>query len=170
LEIVTYPDKFLHCPTRPVENIDQSIQILIEQMADIMYRAPGVGLAANQVGMDKSIVIYDETPTDGRRDYHVIINPRIINREGDFISENEGCLSVPDFRSNVKRNAMVTVEALDRNGNSIKIEAEDLLAVILQHEIDHLNGILFIDRISVLKREIYKRRVRKMLKRDKGAA
>lgn len=169
LEIVTYPDKFLNRPTHPVENIDQSIQTLIEQMAEIMYRAPGIGLAANQVGIDKSIVIYDETPTDGRHDYHVIINPRIVKREGDFISENEGCLSVPDFRSNVKRNAMVTVEALDRNGNSLKIDAEDLLAVILQHEIDHLNGILFIDRISALKREIYKRRVKKILKR-KGAA
>lgn len=169
MEIVTYPDKFLSQPTDPVKNIDPSIMMLIEQMADIMYRAPGVGLAANQVGINKSIVIFDETPTDGKRDFNVIINPKIIKREGEQLSELEGCLSVPDFRSNVKRNAFVSVEALDQAGNPVKIDAEDMLAIILQHEIDHLNGILFIDRISTLKREIYKRRMKKML-RHQGAA
>lgn len=165
LKIVTYPDQLLTRPTKPVENIDQSIQDLIEKMAVTMYEAPGVGLAAIQVGIDKSIVVYDESPRDGNRDFNVLINPKIIRREGEILSENEGCLSVPDFTATVTRAAQVTVEALDREGKPLTIDAEDLLAIILQHEIDHLNGILFVDRLSALKRELFKRRVRKQLKR-----
>ena len=169
LQIVTYPDKILTRTTKPVETIDQSVQDLIEQMADTMYEAPGVGLAANQVGIDKSIILYDETPTDGKRDYNVIINPEIVRREGETVSEHEACLSVTDFRANVKRAACVTVKAVNREGKPLTVDAEDILAIILQHEIDHLNGILYIDRISALKREMYKRRVKKLL-RQRGAA
>jgi peptide deformylase len=93
-----------------------------------------------------------------------LINPRIIANEGEFLSEDEGCLSVPDYRADVKRAERILVEGVDREGNPLRMEAEGLQAIVLQHEIDHLNGILFIDRISALKRELYKRRVKKMLR------
>jgi len=166
LEIRTYPDIFLSQPTRPIENIDDNIQNLIENMGTTMYQAPGVGLAAIQVGVDKSLLVYDVSPRDGERCLQVLINPRIISSEGSIISEDEGCLSVPDFRSDVKRAASIIVEGYDRNEKLLRIEAEGFLAVVLQHEIDHLNGILFIDRISSLKRGIYKKRILKNLKKS----
>lgn len=165
LEIVTYPDKFLGQPTRPVENIDGNIQDLIENMAETMYMAPGVGLAAIQVGINKSLLVYDVSAKDEKRSLQVLINPRIISSEGTILSEDEGCLSVPDFRADVKRSAAILVEGVDRNEKPMRIEAEGLLAVVLQHEIDHLNGILFIDRISSLKRGMYKRRIQKSLRK-----
>ncbi len=165
LKILTYPDKFLTKPTKPVENIDEKIQNLIEGMASTMYQAPGIGLAAIQVGCDKSLLIYDVSDKDEKRSLHVLINPRIVSSEGTTISEEEGCLSVPDFKADVKRAASILVEGVDREGKPLRIEAQGLLSVMLQHEIDHLNGILFIDRISSLKREIYKRRVKKNLKK-----
>jgi peptide deformylase len=164
LKILTYPDKFLSEPTKPVENIDEKIQNLIKDMASIMYQAPGIGLAAIQVGINKSLLVYDISPRDGERSLQVLINPRIVESEGTTISEDEGCLSVPDFRANVKRSASVLVEGVDSKEKPLRLEAHGLLAVVLQHEIDHLNGILFIDRISSLKREMYKRRVKKSLK------
>jgi len=163
LKILTYPDKFLSKPTKPVENIDEKIQNLIKDMASIMYQAPGIGLAAIQVGINKSLLVYDVSTGDEKRSLQVLINPRIVESEGTTISEDEGCLSVPDFRANVKRAASVLVEGFDNNEKPLRIEAEGLLAVLLQHEIDHLNGILFIDRISSLKRGMYKRRVKKNL-------
>ena len=166
LKILTYPDKFLSEPTKPVENIDEKIQNLIKDMASIMYQAPGIGLAAIQVGINKSLLIYDVLPKDEKRSLQVLINPRIIESEGTTISEDEGCLSVPDFRANVKRAASVLVEGFDNKEKPLRIEAEGLLAVVLQHEIDHLNGILFIDRISSLKRGMYKRNVKKNLKKE----
>jgi peptide deformylase len=165
LEIVTYPEKILSRPTRLIENIDGDIQYLIENMAHTMYQAPGVGLAAIQVGINKSLMVYDISPKDKERSLQVLINPRIVSSEGSLLSEDEGCLSVPDFRSDVKRTAAITVEGVDRNEKPVRIDAEGFLAIVLQHEIDHLNGILFIDRISALKRGIYKRKVFKNLKR-----
>jgi peptide deformylase len=165
LEIVKYPDKFLSQPTKPIENLDGNLQQIIDDMADTMYNAPGIGLAAIQVGLDQSIFVYDVSPRDEKRSLQVVINPKIVAREGEIVSEDEGCLSVPDFRSNVKRSAKIIVEGLDREGNPLNIDAEGLLAVVMQHEIDHLNGTLFIDRISSLKREIYKRRLKKNLRK-----
>ena len=164
LEVLTYPNKFLQQPTKPVENIDEVIQRLVADMAETMYEAPGVGLAAIQVGSDKQVLVYDEKPAENDRRYGVIINPKIIETEGIIISENEGCLSVPDFRSDVKRAARIVVEGVDRDGKSLRFEADGFLAIVLQHEIDHLNGTLFIDRISALKRELYKRRMKKMMR------
>ena len=166
LDILTYPNKFLMKPTRPVENINGDLQAFIDDMAETMYEAPGVGLAAIQVGSDKRILVYDEMPGELKRQYAVLINPQLVESGGEILSENEGCLSVPDFRSDVKRAARVLVEGVDRHGKPMRLEAEGFLAIVLQHEIDHLNGTLFIDRISALKRELYKRRVRKLL-RDK---
>jgi len=164
LEVLTYPNKFLQQPTKPVENIDEVIQKLVADMAETMYEAPGVGLAAIQVGSDKQVLVYDEKPAENDHRYGVIINPKVVETEGQIISENEGCLSVPDFRSDVKRAARIIVEGVDRDGKSLRVEAEGFLAIVLQHEIDHLNGTLFIDRISALKRELYKRRMKKILR------
>jgi len=164
LEILTYPDKFLSEPTKPLENIDGMVQEMIDQMAATMYDAPGIGLAAIQVGWDKSVFIYDISPKDENHSLHVLINPRIVTREGEILSENEGCLSVPDFRADVKRAANITVEGHDREGKPVRVDAEGLLAIVMQHEIDHLNGTLFIERISSLKRQMYQRRVKKQMK------
>ena len=165
LDIVTYPDMFLKQPTKPVENIDGSLQELIDNMGETMYQAPGIGLAAIQVGIDRSLLIYDISPQDEDRCMKVLVNPRIIENQGEVLSENEGCLSVPEYRSNVKRFASILVEAYDRDEKLLRFEAHDFLSIVLQHEIDHLNGKLFIDRISPLKRQLYTRRMQKQLKR-----
>ena len=166
LDIVTYPDKFLKNSAQPVENIDGWLQSLIDDMGHTMYQAPGVGLAAIQVGIDKSLLVYDIAPKEKGRRLDVLINPRIVSQEGEALSEDEGCLSVPDFRANVKRAARILVEAVDREGRPLRLEAEGMLAIVLQHEIDHLNGTLFIDRISSLKRQMYQRRVAKKIKQE----
>jgi len=168
LEILTYPDNFLRQPTWDVETIDDEVHEIIQNMAETMYQAPGVGLAAIQAGIDKSIIVYDPEADVDKREYKVLINPKIVSSEGETVSENEGCLSVPDFRSDVKRAETVMVEGLDRNGKAVRINANGLLSVILQHEIDHLNGILFIDRISPLKRELYKKKRKKALKHSEA--
>ena len=165
LDIVTYPDKFLRQPTKPVENIDGALQKLIDNMGETMYQASGIGLAAIQVGIDQNMLIYDLSSPDEERSMNVLVNPRIIESEGEVLSENEGCLSVPEYRSDVKRFASILVEAYDRDEKLLRFEANDFLSIVLQHEIDHLNGKLFIDRISALKRQLYARRVQKQLKR-----
>lgn len=165
LDILTFPNPFLHQPAKPVENIDGRLQKLIDDMAATMYAAPGVGLAAIQVGCDKSFLVYDISSPEEGRSLQVLMNPRILSSQGEVLSENEGCLSVPDYRADVKRATEIVVEGLDREGNRVTIEAKGFPAIVLQHEIDHLNGTLFIDRLSALKRELYKRRVLKQLKR-----
>ena len=164
LDILTYPNKTLSQKTSPLDNIDGKVQEMIDDMTTTMYAAPGVGLAAIQVGWDKSVLIYDVSPREESRVLHVLVNPKIITQEGEIISEDEGCLSVPDFRADVKRSEFVTVEGHDREGRPIRLDAEGILAIVLQHEIDHLNGTLFIERISSLKRQMYKRRMKKKLK------
>ena len=164
LDILTYPNNFLSKPTEPLNNIDGKVQEMIDKMAATMYAAPGIGLAAIQVGWDKSLLIYDVAPREESRALHVLINPQIVTHEGEIVSENEGCLSVPDFRADVKRSANITVEGHDREGKPVRMDADGLLAIVLQHEIDHLNGTLFIERISSLKRQMYKRRIKKQMK------
>ena len=110
------------------------------------------------------ILVFDEMSDEQKRQYQLIINPKLIENEGELLSENEGCLSVPEFRSDVKRAARVLVEGVDREGNPLRMEAEGFRAIVLQHEIDHLDGRLFIDRISSLKRQLYKRRLKKQQK------
>jgi len=162
-KILTYPDTVLRESAEPVTHIDGKIQQLIDDMAETMYHAPGIGLASNQVGEPCRIIIYDTSPRDEPNDLVVIINPEIIEAEGVIVDE-EGCLSVIDCRADVKRAERVTMQGVDREGNPVTLKAEGLSAVVLQHEIDHLNGILFIDRISKLKRELYKRKLKKRLK------
>ncbi len=164
LKILTYPDNILRQPTNELENVNGDVQKMIDQMAATMYDAPGVGLAAIQVGWDKSVLIYDISPSEQDRSLQVIINPRIVDQQGEILSENEGCLSVPEFEADVKRYASIIVEGVDREGRPVRLEAEGILAVVLQHEIDHLNGKLFIDHISALKRQLYTRRMKKKLR------
>ena len=164
LKILTYPDNFLRQPVHPLDNIDGDVQQMIDQMSETMYEAPGVGLAAIQVGWNKSLLIYDIAPPEEGRSLNVLINPRIVHQEGELVSENEGCLSVPEFRADVKRSASILVEGVDREGRPLRLEAHGMLAIVLQHEIDHLNGKLFIDHISALKKQLYTRRIKKKLR------
>lgn len=166
-KVLTYPDTVLRERAEPVTDIDGKIQQLIDDMTDTMYHAPGIGLASNQVGEPCRIIIYDTSPKDEPNNLVVLINPEIIEADGLIIDE-EGCLSVIDCRADVKRAARVTVEGVDREGNPVTLTKEGLDAVVLQHEIDHLNGVLFIDRISALKRELYKRKLKKLLKKQEA--
>ncbi|MBL7177282.1 MAG: peptide deformylase [Desulfobacteraceae bacterium] len=168
IKIYTYPDLALRVMADPVENIDEDIRQFINSMAETMYAAPGVGLAATQVGEPKRILIYDISPKDEGRNLSVLINPEIILAEGEIIYE-EACLSVIDFSAEVARNAKVKVRGVDRDGNPVEIEAENLLARCLQHEIDHLNGVLIIDHISSLKRSLYRKKLMKILKKAKAS-
>jgi len=168
IKIYTYPDSALRVMADPVENIDEDIQQMINSMAETMYAAPGVGLAATQVGEPKRILIYDISPKDEGRNLSVLINPEIILAEGEIVYD-EACLSVIDFSAEIARNAKVKVRGVDRDGNPVEIEAEDLLARCLQHEIDHLNGILIIDHISSLKRSLYRKKMMKTLKKAKAS-
>ena len=163
LEILKYPDPRLSRVARPVENITDDIVQLINDMLETMYAAPGVGLAANQVGALYRIVVLDVDHENPQKKVYKLINPTIVRSEGEILWE-EGCLSVVDFTAEVRRAARVEVAALDDHGKETKIEAEGLLAVALQHEIDHLDGKLFIDRISRLKRDLYTRKRKKMLR------
>lgn len=167
LKILTYPEKSLSQKSVKVDTIDKETEKLIKDMGETMFDAPGVGLAAPQVGVNKRIIIYDSNAQASKDDdgstqeFTALINPEIIKASGTIVSENEACLSVLDYSADVKRYEKVTVKALDIEGRQIQFDATDTLAVILQHEIDHLDGILYIDRISVLKRTMYKKKVQK---------
>ncbi len=163
LEILKYPDPRLSRIARPVLNITDDIVQLINDMLETMYAAPGVGLAANQVGALHRIIVLDVDHENPQKNVYKLVNPTGVQSEGEILWE-EGCLSVVDFTAEVRRAARVQVVALDDNGKEMKIEAEGLLAVALQHEIDHLDGKLFIDRISRLKRDLYARKRKKMLR------
>jgi peptide deformylase len=162
-EIRKYPDPVLRNKTSRVERVDSALDRLIEDMVETMHAAPGVGLAANQVGVPLQLAVIDLSSREDEGQRHpliVIINPEILSMEGSVIEE-EGCLSIPDYAEKVKRAARVRVRAQDRSGKPFEIEAEGLLAKAFQHEIDHLNGLLFVDRLSPLKKSIFKRRFRK---------
>lgn len=156
LEIKEYGEPILREKALPVEEVAPEILNLIKDMIETMYTASGVGLAATQVGVPKRIILVDEEE-DG---LIVLINPMIIKSEGEVVAE-EGCLSVPDIYSQVKRSSKVTVKALNENGDSIEITKEGLTARALQHEIDHLDGILFIDRIGRMERQILLNKLKK---------
>lgn len=156
LEIKEYGDPVLREKALPVEEVTPEILNLIKDMTETMYTASGLGLAASQVGVPKRIIL-----VDGEEDgLIVLINPMIIKSEGEIVAE-EGCLSVPDVYSQVKRSLKVTVKALNQNGDQIEITKEDLTARALQHEIDHLDGILFIDRIGRMERQMLLNKLKK---------
>jgi len=158
LRILTYPDPILRKKAKPVDIVDGRIEKLVEDMAETMYAAPGIGLAASQVGESLRVIIVDLARN--REGMIAMINPEIIFSEGEC-DEEEGCLSVPDFKETIRRRKKIIVSGLDINGKKIQIQAEDLLSAAFQHEIDHLDGILVIDRISRLKRDFFKRKLKK---------
>jgi peptide deformylase len=164
--IYTYPNPVLRATAKPVENIDGKLLKLADNMINIMYSAPGIGLAANQVGELERLIVFDLQPGKERRDPCVLINPEIVLSEGE-VKYEEACLSVIDFSAEVIRDARVKVRGVDRHGKPMDIEADGLLAICLQHEIDHLNGVLYIDHISSLKRALYKKKLKKKLKEKK---
>lgn len=166
LKIITYPNEILAKKSKPVEVIDDKIKKLAQEMVETMYENKGIGLAAPQVGENIRLITVDISGPEKKEDLMILVNPEIVAREGSVEGE-EGCLSVIGYRAKVKRAAKVKVEAKDLEGNSLALEAEDLLAICLQHEIDHLDGILFIDRISRLKRNLYDKRLKKWLKQRK---
>lgn len=160
LSIRHYPDPVLKQPCEPVEEITEEIKTLAADMAETMYAAPGVGLAAPQVGISRQLIVVDCAP-EGESELIVALNPEIITAEGESFEE-EGCLSVPGYYTRIHRNARVKVRYTDLTGNTVEREATGLLAIAFQHEIDHLHGLLFVDHLSQLKKGIFRKKYQKM--------
>ena len=161
--ILTYPDSILRKKAKKVTVFDDELKSLAADMAETMYDAPGIGLAANQIGVLQQIIVVDITEPEGEREFTAFVNPVISEGEGS-VADEEGCLSVIDYSSQVKRFRKIRVTAQDLDGNPLDFVAEDRFARIIQHVVDHLLGKLFIDRISALKRNLYKKKLKKILK------
>jgi peptide deformylase len=154
--------------SKPVERVDDSLRRLADDMLETMYDAPGIGLAAIQIGLPMRLLVIDLAKEDDEPAPHVFVNPEILESSDERSVYEEGCLSIPEYYAEVERPASVRVKYVDRDGRGQEIKAEGLMATCLQHEIDHLNGVLFIDHISKLKRDMVMRKFRK-LARDKPA-
>jgi len=162
-KILTYPEPLLKELSRPLAEVDAETKALISDMLETMYNAPGIGLAAPQVGVLKRVIVLDIDSREGERHPLALVNPEIVKSSGET-SYEEGCLSVPEYTAEIVRAEQVTVKGLDAEGGSVVIEADGLLAIALQHEIDHLDGVLFVDRLSAMKRDIFRRKYKKLLK------
>lgn len=170
LDIVTYPDPRLQQKCEPVAEMTEEIRRLAADMLETMYAAPGVGLAAPQVGRNIRMLVMDPAAQDEEKRPRVLVNPELTLSGEDLLSEQEGCLSVPlNYRADVLRKSHVLLRATDLEGNIIEEELTDFPAIVIQHEADHLDGILFIDRISRLRRALYDGKVKKWLKRKNTA-
>ncbi|HOA82556.1 MAG TPA: peptide deformylase [Thermodesulfovibrio thiophilus] len=163
LEIRKYPEEILKKKAEAITDINEDLHRLIDDMVETMYKANGVGLAAPQVGVSKRLIVVDTSPREANQSLIVLINPEISDSEGEILSE-EGCLSLPGFITRLKRKEKILVKGLDRKGKEIEVQATGLLARALQHELDHLEGILLVDRISPLKRELFRRKYLKAKK------
>jgi peptide deformylase len=163
LPIVLYPDPVLLRPTRPVDEVDDEVREFIGDMVDTMYAAPGIGLAANQVGDDRRICIVDLTTGEQPDSLKIFVNPRIVTEEGRQVGD-EGCLSFPDVTLEVERSLQVTVEALDEQGRPFSLTADDLLARAILHECEHLDGQTFLRNVSSLRRDLVKKQIRKRIR------
>ncbi|MFC1714701.1 peptide deformylase [Candidatus Poribacteria bacterium] len=166
LKLRKYGSDVLRQVAQPVEEITDEIRQLAEDMLKAMYDSDGVGLAAPQIGVPKRIVVIDANPNDPFSEPIALINPEIVERSGQADAE-EGCLSVPEVSGEVERAEKVTVEALNLDGEKVRIEATELLARVIQHEIDHLNGVLFVDHLGRLKQQLIKKHLRKIEKETK---
>jgi len=162
LDILRYPDPRLHTVAKPVEKVDDEVRRLVRDMAETMYAAPGIGLAATQVDVHRRVIVIDTSDT--RDQLLVLINPEIVRASDDIQECEEGCLSVPGVYETVARAAKVTVRALDANGIAFERAAEGMLAVCIQHEMDHLEGRVFVEYPSRLKRSRIKARMEKQLR------
>jgi peptide deformylase len=167
--IVHLPDPVLRQTSQPVERVDGETDKLVADMLETMYDAPGIGLAAIQLAIPRRLLVIDVSGEDEERKPQIFINPQIVATSDDVSTYEEGCLSIPDYYAEVERPARVTVRHLDARGQEQVTEADGLLATCLQHEIDHLNGVLFIDHISKLKRDMVIRKFAKLAK-QRGAA
>ena len=163
-EIIVLPDKQLRLVSKPIEKVTAEVRKLADDMLETMYDAPGIGLAAIQVGEPLRMLVIDLAKEDEPAAPQVFINPEVLGSSEDRSVYEEGCLSIPDYYAEVERPAAVRVKYLDRDGKAQEIEAEGLLATCLQHEIDHLNGVLFIDHISKLKRDMVVKKFKKLAK------
>jgi len=161
LEILEYPDPRLRTQAQPIEQFDDALQQQIDNMFETMYQAPGIGLASTQVDFHYQLIVIDIS--DNQDSPLVLINPKIVDKKG-VEEREEGCLSFPGVYAKVERADQVTVEALDREGKPFTLEADDLLAVCIQHEIDHIEGRLFVDYLSPLKRDRIKKKLKKLSK------
>lgn len=165
MRIYRYPEPILKVPAKPVTTFDANLQQLIKDMAETMYAAPGIGLAAPQVGISQRIIVIDCSPKEEAPRLIAAINPEIVARTGERCEE-EGCLSVPGYYANVPRSEAITVTFQNLQGERCELATEGLLAVAFQHEIDHLDGILFVDHLSPLKRGIFRRKYRKIMEQQ----
>ena len=161
LEIITFPDPLLRKASAPVERVDAELLKLADDMLETMYAAPGVGLAAVQVGTPRRLVVLDTSKDEDARQPLVLVNPEIVSLGSEMRLHEEGCLSIPDVRVEIERPSLVTIRFLDREGQPQELTAEDLLATAIQHEINHLDGKLIIDFLSQLKRDIVVRKFKK---------
>ncbi len=152
--LIILPDPLLRQQSKPVETVDSEIQRLADDMLETMYDAPGIGLAAIQIGVPRRMLVIDLSRDDEENKPQVFINPEILKVSDEVSTYEEGCLSIPDYYAEVERPASLTVGYVDRDGKQQTVDADGLLATCLQHEIDHLNGVLFIDHISRLKRDM----------------
>lgn len=166
LQIRHYPDPVLSIKGEPVTTFDAELRQLAEDMAETMYAAPGIGLAAPQVGVSKRLVVIDCAARDEEPQLMVLVNPEIVAAEGESCEE-EGCLSVPDFYAVVPRNSRVQLRYQNLEGTEQQLDADGLLAIACQHEVDHLNGILFIDHLSPLKRSLFRKKWQKLQERQR---
>ena len=169
LPIIIAPDPRLKVKCDPVEEVTPELVRLMDDMLDTMYNAPGVGLAAPQVDLQKRVIVADISTAEEERDPHQMVNPEILWTSEELFKYEEGCLSLPEQYADIIRPKQVKIKYLDKEGKSQIMEAENLLAVCLQHEIDHLEGILFVDHISMLKRDLIIRKLQKMKKLEKKA-
>lgn len=169
LPIITLPDPLLRKPSAPIERIDADVRKLAADMLETMYAAPGVGLAAVQVGVPRRLIVLDTAKDEEPPQPLVLINPEIVSLGSELRQHEEGCLSIPDVRIDIERPSALTVRYLDLDGKRQELEATGLLATAIQHEIDHLNGKLIIDFLSRLKRDIIVRRFKKQAKADATA-
>jgi peptide deformylase len=165
LEILKYPHPILKKKCETVSRIDEEVRELIHDMRETMYGAGGIGLAACQVGVSRRVIVLDVSPLDSQYNFFALINPEIISEEGE-VDHEEGCLSVPDCLENVKRKEKICVRGLSPEGMEMEIRGDGILAIALQHEIDHTQGILILDRVSRLKREIYRNKLKKEKRKE----
>ncbi len=163
--IVKFGADVLHKVSAPVENVTDSEIKLIQDMVETMYKAPGVGLAAPQVGVSQRIMVTDTSAGEKEDNLMVILNPEIVSTDGEQYEE-EGCLSIPGFTEAVRRPKNVVIQGVDIEGRELVLEGSDLLARAFCHEMDHLNGVLFLDHLSFIKRDLIRRKIRKLVKQD----
>lgn len=162
--LIILPDPVLRQLSKPVETVDADVRRLADDMLDTMYDAPGIGLAAIQIGIPRQMLVIDVSKEGEEKQPLVFINPKVLTTSDERSVYEEGCLSIPDYYAEVERPATITVEYIDLEGKQLTVKADGLLATCLQHEIDHLNGVLFIDHISKLKREMVIRKFTKAAK------